>query len=696
MSVGSKVSSDRNGSRQEYELKKLLGTGAIGGVYLGEGPGGAQIAVKIAHERLPADLEQRFWQELSVLNRLEGPSGGRYFPRAWRGTIVDSGRPVLCMELVRGQQLGDLARETGGRLDERIALSAAVQYAEMIRILHANAISCPDRKGSDVYWDSPPGAAEEGRLTVLDWNVVAEGEKADRARDLYIFGALWYEFLTGTPPAPIEERVRRPLEKHPHWEQISLGTRAILQRVLSPDPARRYSSAEELKKALVEHWQDFRRDPADLAREADRFASQAHDAANQGLASLHRAEGTRYYSDQEANDSLMQATGQMAALQGSLSRALRLADLARRRDAPGAERPWHAAQELRAEMLKLIATGSQRVRMVQYTAALQWLTVAETAVADDPAEMLKLQRWRNLAQTGQAAITENLSLKQRVDVQGNMVLDVAANMIKALETLQDGPIGQAGEIWTSLEPKLKTAAWRESTDAGRRLWSLGHEVAFWQAWNAAQRLDENRQYETAGDKLEQAMREVVQVVYGAHILAVLQQTPDSLSEKVSAMRNRAQVEGRIVERLKAGREAMAKGDFIGARDALQAGWVLAGGAPELEAERAELLRAQLLAEWLPKLDRALASKAWPSVFEAIRCLAAADVNPQEPVVGSRVRAAVTQAVRDLKCAEDPYMRLRNFGVLRDGRYLETLSNEMSTLYEKHDHWLSRAMNSSLT
>lgn len=648
MSVGARVYSRENGQaygrvdEQAYDLTELLGSGAIGGVYRGRRADGSEIAVKIPHARLPADLEQRFWQELAVLNKVWERSDRRFFPRAWRGTLADTGREVLCMELVRGERLVKLAESGGGALEEKLALDAGLQYAQMLEILHEADISCPDRKADDLYWDAPTQ-----RLTVLDWNVVKLGrESMDPAQDLYIFGSLWYQLVTGSLPSPVDERIRRPLEEHPNWVKISYGLQTILRKALSPDPQWRYQSSKELREAIQQQRNDFIRLPDELLRDAKGWLRQAKAPYGAGMEALYRAEGARFYNEQEAEQSLQSSIVSIRELQKSRDEALRLADLARRRQVGGAEAVWLEAQDLRKGLVTLVENGSRRVRMVQYTAALQWLKVAEETVAEDRAELLKLRRWQALADAGQAAMSRDLSLKQ--------TLDPLAEIVEALER---GQASSATSLWTRLSPKLAIAGWQEKDPAGRYLWSLGHEAIVWQAWDEAQRAEEVGRYEEAAQRLDQAALEADKVVYADRLLAVLGHTSKSLADAAKELHSRAKVEESANRLLKTGTGCLEQGDFVGAAKSLQDGLALLAGKPETQRLREQLEHGLHLAGWLPKLDGMIQAlpepdrlpegrtRRWYDALDVLEKLAKEQA--LEPVVCQRVRSVIEQAYSEL-------------------------------------------------
>lgn len=502
-------------SREEvYELGALLGRGFICDVYLGRGNDGRAIAVKIPHPPVSAYQEQRLWQELAVLEELAVHSGNhRYFPRAWRGTLADTNREVLCMDLVRGERLIRLAMDRGGALDEKLALDAGLQYTQMLEILGEMEISCPDRKIDDLYWDE-----STGQLTVLDWDHVIRSQNGwSLAEDLYTFGRFWYELMTGSMPSLADERQRRPLEDHPNWTKVSYGLQTILRRVLSPDLQQRYQNPQQLYGAIAQQLAGFVRPAGDLLRDAKDWLREAKMSYDKGMQVLHGGKGPRFYNTQETNESVQITMRCLEVLQQSRDQALCLADLARRRQVMGAEAVWLEAQDLDRGLNELVESGSRRALMGEYTIALQWLEVAEEAVAEDHSELLKIGRWRAVANAGQAAIARDLSLWQFLDT-----------VLEVVHDLECGQACSAAAVWARLVPKLEAGGWRESDEMSKHLWSLEHEAAVWQAWEVAQRAEEVGQYKLTAQYLRQVAVESEKVVYAGHLLAVLGHTPKSL------------------------------------------------------------------------------------------------------------------------------------------------------------------------
>ena len=229
MPTGDRV---RSGS-DEYVLGQPLKAGTIGLVYEAKHTvTGQQMAAKVPVPNLSAEGRQRFWQEYDVLQELANQMRGLTFtvPEVKKGTVVGRSEEVLLLEfvperLVFTSKVLPLLEQPNGLAGEKLALEAAVQYARLLEHLHVINYTCPDRKLADLRWQ-PLG--DSGRLIVLDWNVVEQGD-AGRANDLYLFGSLWYQLLAGRYPSANMNAL-----DDGRWRngKISYGTRLLVIQAL--------------------------------------------------------------------------------------------------------------------------------------------------------------------------------------------------------------------------------------------------------------------------------------------------------------------------------------------------------------------------------------------------------------------------------------------------------------------------------
>lgn len=263
----------------KYELRKLLGRGATGSVYLAQDPfAQREVAVKVL-DMPPADPEEarrqlRFFQnEASLAGKLRHPHIISIFDA---GVEHVDGKDLryLVMELVEGTSLEPHC-QPGNLLDvPRIAQIAykcckALEYANSVGVVHrdikpANILVRPD---FDIRL-SDFGAAQLARTDVTQVSGVGSpaymspeqirGEEIDFRSDMFSLGGVIFHLLTGyrpfsgttafelmeailarDPPAPSELRRGLPAEMD-----------AVVRRALGKTRDSRFGSWEEFAAAL--------------------------------------------------------------------------------------------------------------------------------------------------------------------------------------------------------------------------------------------------------------------------------------------------------------------------------------------------------------------------------------------------------------------------------------------------------------
>jgi len=266
---------------EDFVLEELLGRGGMGSVHVAlQRSTGRRVAIKLLPaDALDADRIARFDREAAALSRLGHPNIVHIYTH---GRDAD-GRPFLAMERVEGATLQALLTE--GPLDVGRAVTLAAQIVEGLAYAHERQIAHRDVKPSNVMVtrvldrelvklvdfglaklldDGVDAGTASGRLlgsapymSPEQWNQLRD---IDGRADLYSFGCVFYEMLTGRPPfsasgmvgylkahlagacRPAQE-LRAELAEHPE-------VLALLARVMATDRDARPASARALLNEL--------------------------------------------------------------------------------------------------------------------------------------------------------------------------------------------------------------------------------------------------------------------------------------------------------------------------------------------------------------------------------------------------------------------------------------------------------------
>ena len=245
-----------------FVVHERLGQGGMGEVFrcthLGDG---RQLAVKVLSASLAAvpDYVRRFDREAAAMAQLSHPGIVKLLDRG------RSGRHCwISMELIEGVSLRTFAARQKPSPQKLARLLAQVAHA--LAYAHARSVVHRDLKPDNVL------VLADGRTKVLDFGLAglhAEGaevltqsnvamgtanymapeqrrdaRRADHRADLYSFGVMAYELLTGELPVG---RFAAPSKLVPGLDR---GWDALIERCLEAEPAARPHSALELSNAL--------------------------------------------------------------------------------------------------------------------------------------------------------------------------------------------------------------------------------------------------------------------------------------------------------------------------------------------------------------------------------------------------------------------------------------------------------------
>jgi Tol biopolymer transport system component len=276
LSAGTKLGS--------YEVAAQIGAGGMGEVYQAHDTKlGRDVAIKVLPEAVALDLERlaRFQREAKMLAALNHPNIATIF-----GLEQSGATHYLVMELVPGDTLQQRVKRDGAVPIEE-ALAIARQIAEALEAAHEKGIIHRDLKPANVK------LTPEGKVKVLDFGLAkafagdistedmgnsptlsmaatmqgvilgtaaymspeqAKGKAVDKRTDIWAFGAVLYELLTGKPAfhgEDVGDILASVVKTEPAFDalptNISPSIRVLLQRCLRKDRRQRTPDAATIR-----------------------------------------------------------------------------------------------------------------------------------------------------------------------------------------------------------------------------------------------------------------------------------------------------------------------------------------------------------------------------------------------------------------------------------------------------------------
>ena len=277
----------------QYEIQTLLGAGGMGEVYRATDTSlGRQVAIKILPDTFAHDPERlaRFGREARTLASLNHPHIAQIYGVEKSPAAFDSAQAkeaghyvhALVMELVEGPTLADvMERRAGLQVDE--ALPIARQIVEALEAAHEQGIVHRDLKPANIK------VRADGTVKVLDFGLAklacpaeaghyardltasptitspamtgagvilgtaaymapeqARGKDVDKRADIWAFGCVLYEMLTGRrafDAGEVSDTLAMVLMKDVDWSGLPAATppaiRTLLRRCLEKDRKRR-------------------------------------------------------------------------------------------------------------------------------------------------------------------------------------------------------------------------------------------------------------------------------------------------------------------------------------------------------------------------------------------------------------------------------------------------------------------------
>ncbi len=273
-----------------YAITAPLGKGGMGEVWRATDTRlQRDVAIKVLPAEVTGDTARlaRFEREAQLLAALNHPNIA-----AIHGLEEADGKPFLVLELVPGEDLSERLRRGPLPVDE--AIEVARQVAEALEEAHERGVVHRDLKPANVK------LTPDGKVKVLDFGLAkawtseaasgsapdlsqsptlahtgtaagmilgtaaymspeqARGKSVDKRSDVWAFGVLLHELLTGRPlfsGETVSDVLAAVLTREPDWAALPAatpaGVRRLLQRCLERDPKRRLRDIGEARIALA-------------------------------------------------------------------------------------------------------------------------------------------------------------------------------------------------------------------------------------------------------------------------------------------------------------------------------------------------------------------------------------------------------------------------------------------------------------
>jgi eukaryotic-like serine/threonine-protein kinase len=256
-----------NGTRiGPYEVMDLLGAGGMGQVYRARDLRlKREVAIKILPQAFTTDPERlaRFQREAKALASLNDPNIAAIYELE-EYEAAGAGMIALVLELVKGDTLVDRLRR--GPVPVKQALDIARQIAGALEAAHTKGIVHRDLKPANAKItaegivkvldfglakataDSPnadPANAPTLTLDTQDGVILgtaaymspeqARGQSVDKQTDIWAFGCLLYELLTGRTlyaRATVTDTLAAVINDDPDWNALPASTPAIVVRLI--------------------------------------------------------------------------------------------------------------------------------------------------------------------------------------------------------------------------------------------------------------------------------------------------------------------------------------------------------------------------------------------------------------------------------------------------------------------------------
>ena len=255
---------------------RKIGEGGMGSVFLAtDNMLQREVAVKVLKSSVDQgeDSMLRFQSEAITLAKLRHP----HITMLYNLIQVD-GRWCMIMEYVTGETV-DVLLKSNGRLAVKQVLEMAIPVLDALQHAHSRGVVHRDLKPSNLMLSA------DGEVKIMDFGIAritgvsrltrvgqavgtpqymspeqVVGYEGNYASDIYSFGIVLYELLTGITPFDSESEFevmqahtnRKPVPPASLNPDIPAALNSAILRALEKEPSKRFNSAEEFKRCLLQ------------------------------------------------------------------------------------------------------------------------------------------------------------------------------------------------------------------------------------------------------------------------------------------------------------------------------------------------------------------------------------------------------------------------------------------------------------